>query len=107
MKRFPIALAVAAFALVSAGSAFADGGIKIDGTVTQSITADNNTNTAQGNESFARQVFGVINADVAGSVDQNVNANNNTNLAEGEGSEACQAFGVIGPVEDVCGYEKP
>jgi hypothetical protein len=102
MKRFPIALAVAAFTLVSAGSAFA-GGIKIEGDVKQNITADNNTNTALGNDSFARQVFGVVNADVSGSVEQNINATNMTNLAEGNGSEACQAVGVVGPVEDVCG----
>ena len=102
MKRFPIALAVAAFTLVSASGAFA-GGIKIDGTVTQNVNADRNTNTALGQDSVARQVFGVIDADVSGTVEQNVNANDNTNLAEGQGSEACQAFGVIGSVEDVCG----
>ncbi len=105
MKRFPIALAVAAFTLVSAAGAFAQG-IKIEGDVTQSVTAERNTNTAIGQDSVARQVFGVINADVSGTVEQNVNANDNTNLAEGQGSEACQAFGVIGPVEDVCG-ERP
>jgi hypothetical protein len=55
----------------------------------------------------ARQVFGVIDADVAGTVEQNVNANDNTNLAEGQGSEACQAFGVIGSIEDVCGAQRP
>jgi hypothetical protein len=102
MKRFPIAVAVAAFALVSATSAFAQG-IKIDGTVTQTVTAERNTNAALGNDSVARQAFGVLNADVAGTVDQTVNANDNTNTAEGNGSEACQTFGVIGPVEDICG----
>ena len=100
MKRFPIALAVAAFALVGT-SAFAQG-IKIDGTVTQTVTAERNINTAVGNDSVARQAFGVLNADVAGNVTQTVNANDNTNTAQGNGSEACQAFGVIGSLENVC-----
>jgi hypothetical protein len=101
MKRLPIALAVAVFALMGASSAFATGP-KIDGTVVQSVTADQNTNTATGNDSFARQAFGVINADVSGNVNQTLDASNNTNNAQGNGSEACQAFGVIGPVSDAC-----
>ena len=63
MKRLPLAFAVAAFALVSASSAFATDQLKIDGTVTQNVNADRNTNTALGNDSVARQAFGVIDAD--------------------------------------------
>jgi hypothetical protein len=101
MKRLPIALAVAAFALVGATSAFATGP-KIDGVVTQTVTAERNINTATGNDSVAHQAFGVINADVSGTVNQTVNANDNVNTAQGNGSQACQAFGVIGPVDDAC-----
>ena len=101
MKRLPVALAVAAFALVSASSAFATGP-KIDGTVVQTVTAERNINTATGNDSVARQAFGVLNADVAGNVNQTVNANDNTNTAQGNGSEACQQYGVIGSSEYVC-----
>ena len=101
MKRFPIAVAVAALTLMAGTSAFATG-IKIDGTVVQTVTAERNINTATGNDSVARQAFGVLNADVAGNVNQTVNANDNTNTAQGNGSEACQAFGVIGSLEHVC-----
>ena len=103
MKRLPIALAVAVVALTSATSAFATEPVKIDGTVVQTITAERNINTATGNDSVARQAFGVVNADVSGDVTQTVNANDNTNTAQGNGSEACQTFGVIGPVKDICG----
>jgi hypothetical protein len=102
MKRFPIAVAVAAFALMGASSAFATGP-KIDGVVTQTVDAEKNNNTATGNGSLARQVFGTINADVSGTVTQTVTAKENNNTAQGNDSEACQAFGVIGPVEDACG----
>ncbi len=102
MKRFPIAVAVAAFALMGASSAFATGP-KIDGIVTQTVTAERNNNTATGNDSLARQAFGVLNADVSGTVTQTLTATDNNNTAQGNGSQACQAFGVIGPVEDACG----
>ena len=102
MKRLPLAFAVAAFALVSASSAFATDELKIDGTVKQNVNADRNVNTALGNDSVARQAFGVVDANVAGTVEQNVNAFENTNTAEGHGSEACQTFGVIGSPEHVC-----
>ena len=83
MKRFPIALAVAAFTLTAASGAFATG-IKIEGNVSQNVTSEYNTNTALGNDSVARQAFGVIDANVSGTVTQSVNAYQNTNTAEGK-----------------------
>ena len=104
MKRFPIAVAVAAFALVSATGAFATEPLKIDGTVIQNVTAERNTNYASGNESVARQAFGVVDADVgeSGYVEQNVNAYDNTNTADGTGAEACQVAGAIGSLDELC-----
>ena len=102
MKRFPIAFAAAAFALVSATSAFATDALKIEGVVNQNVNADRNVNTALGQDSVARQLFGVVDANVSGTVNQNVNAFDNTNTAEGQRSEACQTFGTIGSPEHTC-----
>ena len=100
MKRFPIALAVAAFTLVSATSAFAQS-VEIGGsTVNQNVTANNNSNSASGRDAVAKQnIAAIASAEIQGStVNQNVTANNNSNSASGQGSAACQEIGVIGDV---------
>jgi len=104
MKRLPIAVAVAAFALMGATSAFATDPLKIDGTVVQTITAERNTNLATGTDSVARQAFGIVDADVgaSGSVDQTVTATDNSNTADGTGAEACQVAGAIGSLDELC-----
>jgi hypothetical protein len=99
MKRF--ALAAAVLTLVST-SAFATDALKIEGDVIQNVTADRNVNTALGQDSVARQLFGVVDANVSGTVEQNVNAFENTNTAEGQRSEACQTFGTIGSPDHAC-----
>jgi hypothetical protein len=58
MKRFPIAFAVAAFTLVSAGSAFADP--EINGVLSNTTVANGNTNAAIGLLSEACQTIGVV-----------------------------------------------
>jgi hypothetical protein len=98
MKRLPIALAVAAFALMGATGAYA-ANVKINGsTVNQSVNATNNSNSASGKEAVAKQSIGRISdAEITGStVNQNVSAANNSNSASGAGSVACQDIGVIG-----------
>ena len=99
MKRFSIA--VAASTLIIGTSAFA-AGIKIDGTVNQTVNAERNTNEALGNNSIARQVFGVVNSDVSGTVNRTLNVNDNANTVTGNGSKGCRAFGVVGSLEEVC-----
>ena len=102
MKRFPIALAVAAFTLVSATSVFADP--TINGVAVNTTVANGNTNAAIGLLSEARQAIGVINGDtqVNGVLTNTTVANGNTNAAIGLLSEACQAIGVVGSVGEAC-----
>jgi hypothetical protein len=106
MKRFPIALAVAAVTLWNASAVFAQG-VEVNGLALQTTNATNNLNAAIGVNSKARQAFGVINGDteINGLALQTTNATNNLNAAIGVGSEACQTAGVIGDVGDACGDE--
>ena len=102
MKRFPIALAAAAFTLIGATSAFADP--EINGVAVNTTVANGNTNAAIGLLSEARQAIGVINGDteVNGVLTNTTVANGNTNAAIGLLSEACQAVGVVGSVGEAC-----
>ena len=102
MKRFPLALAVAAFTLVGATSAYADP--EINGVALNTTVANGNTNAAIGLLSEARQAIGVINGDtqVNGVLANTTVANGNTNAAIGLLTEACQAVGVVGSVGEAC-----
>jgi hypothetical protein len=104
MKRFPIAVAVAAFALMSATSVFAQGAPEINGVALNATNANNNVNASIGVLSEARQAIGVINGDteVNGVLLNATNANNNVNAAIGVLSEACQTVGVVGSVGEAC-----
>lgn len=59
MKRFPIALAVAAFALMTATSGFAQG-VRVNGVAANTTVANGNTNAAIGLLSEACQNIGVV-----------------------------------------------
>jgi len=102
MKRLPIALAVAAFTLVGATSAYADP--EINGVAVNTTVANGNTNAAIGLLSEARQAIGTINGDtqVNGVLSNTTVANGNTNAAIGLLSEACQTVGTVGSVGEAC-----
>ena len=106
MKRFPIAFAVAAFALMSASApaVLAQGAPEINGVAVNTTVASGNTNAAIGLLSEARQAIGVINGDtqVNGVLANTTVANGNTNAAIGLLSEACQTVGVVGSVGEAC-----
>ncbi len=106
MKRFPIALAVAAFALMTATSGFAQG-VRVNGVAANTTVANGNTNAAIGLLSKARQNVGVINGDttVNGVLSNTTVANGNTNAAIGLLSKACQNIGVVGDPDDACGED--
>jgi len=109
MKRFPIALAVAAFALMTATSGFAQqaGGVKINGVAANTTVANGNTNAAIGLLSKARQNIGVVNGNttVNGVLANTTVANGNTNAAIGLLSKACQNVGVVGDPDKACGED--
>lgn len=102
MKRFPIAVAVAAFALMSATSAFADP--QVNGVALNTTVATANANVSAGIDTTARQAIGVINGDtqVNGVLANTTVATANANVAAGAFSEACQAIGVVGSVGEAC-----
>ena len=102
MKRFPIALAVAAFTLVSATSAFADP--EINGVAVNTTVANGNVAVAAGISSEARQAIGVINGDteVNGLLTNTTIASGNAAVAAGAFTEVCQAIGVVGSVGEAC-----
>ena len=99
MKRISLILA-SALVLSSAGAAFATdtGGVKINGTVTNDVYAEYNTNTADGSYARAYQSIGTIHSGtvVDGTLDNTVSAYDNDNLADGSEAVACQAIGSIG-----------
>ena len=102
MKRFPMFLSAAV--LLTATSAFAQqtGGVKINGTVDNFVTADDNVNTAVGNDSVALQSIGTLHSgtEVNGTLTNDVAAFKNENIAVGNDSEACQSVGSIGEFDD-------
>jgi hypothetical protein len=104
MKRFPVALAVAAFAVMTATSAFAQQGVEVNGLALNLTSANNDLNAAIGNNSTAKQAIGVINGNskINGLALNLTSANNDLNAAIGNNSVACQAVGVIGSVDDAC-----
>jgi len=104
MKRLPIALAVAAVALMTATSGFAQQGVKINGVASNTTVANGNTNAAIGLLSKARQNIGAVNGNttVNGVLANTTVANGNTNAAIGLLSEACQNIGVVGDPSDAC-----
>ena len=103
MKRLPIALAVAAFALVGATGAFATDP-KIDGiAVTQTVIASATTQQRDSaTTAWPARRSADLNADDPAHVTQTVNADDNTNTASGNGSEACQAFGRSALARALC-----
>jgi hypothetical protein len=104
MKRLPIALAVAAFALMTATTGFAQQGVQVNGLALNATSANNDLNAAIGNNSTAKQAIGVINGNtkVNGLLLNATSANNDLNAAIGNNSTACQAIGVVGSVSDAC-----
>jgi hypothetical protein len=102
MKRFPIALTVAAVTLLSATAGFAtepvqEGGVKITGNVDFNSTNYNNTNYASGDDNVAIQSNGSIVGDVEVSGTLNFTSTNydNTNYADGSDNVAVQLNGSI------------
>jgi hypothetical protein len=107
MKRFQIALAVAAVTLMTAGASFAgeqskgrpvhQGGVKITGKVDFDSTNKDNTNYAKGENNVAIQTNGSIvgNVSVSGSLDFDSYNTDNTNYAQGEDNVAVQLNGSI------------
>ena len=105
MKRFPIALSVAAVTLLSAGASFADegyavqeGGVQINGNVANATAADFNSNVAQGDYARAFQSIGTIHSGtvVDGNLANATAADYNANVALGSDALACQSIGSIG-----------
>ncbi len=103
MKRLPIALAVAAFALMTATSGFAQG-VRVNGVAANTTVANGNTNAAIGLLSEARQNIGAINGNttVNGVLANTTVASGNTNAAIGLLTKACQNIGVVGDPSDAC-----
>ena len=90
--------------MLTATSAFAQqtGGVKINGTVDNFVTADDNVNTAAGNNADALQSIGTLHSgtEVNGTLKNDVAAFENQNTAAGNDSEACQSVGSIGEFDD-------
>jgi hypothetical protein len=103
MKRLPIALAVAALALMTATSGFAQG-VRVNGVAANTTVANGNTNAAIGLLSEARQNIGAINGNttVNGVLANTTVASGNTNAAIGLLTKACQNIGVVGDPSDAC-----
>ena len=103
MKRFPIALSVAAFALMSAAGAHAQdkGGVRINGVASNTTVASGNVNAATGFLAEAQQSIGTIRSgtQVNGVLANTTVANGNVNAATGFLAEACQEIGSVG---DAC-----
>ena len=106
MKRLPLVLTVAAFALMTATSGFAQG-VRVNGVAANTRLASGNTKPAIGLLSKARQHIGVINGDttVNGVLSNTTVANGNTNAAIGLLSKACQNIGVVGDPDEACGED--
>jgi len=102
MKRFPIALVVATFAVMSASSgAFAqakNGGVRINGVASNTTVASGNANVASGFLAEAKQSIGTIRSgtQVNGVLANTTVANGNANVATGFLSKACQEIGSVG-----------
>jgi len=102
MKRFQIALAVAAVTLMGAGASFAtepvhQGGVKITGDAYISTSNNDNYNAAYGTDNKAVQLNGSIVGDVEvdGRFDFFSYNDWNTNVADGTRNEAVQSNGSI------------
>jgi hypothetical protein len=101
MKRFPIALAVAAATLLSAGAGFAtepaQGGVKITGYVDFDSYNYDNTNYASGSNNEAIQTNGSLvgDVDVSGTLYFDSTNYDNTNYADGSDNRAVQTNGSI------------
>lgn len=120
MKKLPITLAVAAFALFAAqpGHAFdlvpgiglggaKKGGIKIRGNVDQSAAVDSVSNSAISGGQALVGVASIREGDVQvnGNVDQSAALSNANNIAQGRGSVACLDVATIGDLQPCDGYD--
>ncbi len=107
MKR--LVLTVATLTLM-AGSAFAqqygadygykvhEGGLKLNAEVNNTVSADYNTNVADGAYARAFQSIGTIHSGISvdAPLNNTVSADYNTNVAKGDDALACQSIGSIG-----------